>query len=189
MSRFLVTGPQWFCHWQRGIGFFSTRIRVNTMSQRLDYFKLSPKASGKYAEFSTLLSETPFLTELAHLVTLRASQINGCAFCVDMHVKEAKIHGERELRLHHVAVWRESPLFSERERAALEWTEALTVLSPHGVSDAIYNSVREQFSEQELADLSLLVVAINGWNRLSVAFRNIPGSADKLYGLDKAGLA
>lgn len=159
------------------------------MSQRLDYFKLSPAASSKYAEFSTLLSKTPFLTELAHLVTLRASQINGCAFCVDIHVKEAKIHGERELRLHHVAVWRESPLFSDRERAALEWTEALTVLSPHGVSDAIYNSVREQFSEQELADLSLLVVAINGWNRLSVAFRNVPGSADKLYGLDKAGLA
>ena len=99
---------------------------------------------------------------------LRASQLNGCAFCVDMHVKEAKIHGDRELRLHHVAVWRESPLFSEQERAALEWTEALTQLTPHGVSDAIYASVREQFSEQELSDLTFLVVAINGWNRLNV---------------------
>lgn len=159
------------------------------MTQRLDYFTLSPKASGKYVEFSMLLNKTPFLAEIAHLVTLRASQINGCAFCVDMHVKEAKIHGERELRLHHVAVWRESPLFSAQERAALEWTEALTQLSPHGVSDAIYANVREQFSEQELSELTFLVVAINGWNRLNVAFRTVPGSADKQFGLDKAGLA
>ena len=158
------------------------------MSQRLDHFQLSPKASSKYLDFSMLLNKTPFLAEMAHLVTLRASQLNGCAFCVDMHVKEAKIHGERELRLHHVAIWRESPLFSPRERAALEWTEALTQLAPHGVSDAIYASVREQFSEQELSDLSFLVVAINGWNRLNVAFRNVPGSADKQFGLDKAGL-
>ncbi|WP_017363519.1 carboxymuconolactone decarboxylase family protein [Ectopseudomonas mendocina] len=162
---------------------------MNTMTQRLDYFALSPKASGKYVEFSMLLNKTPFLAEIAHLVTLRASQINGCGFCVDMHVKEAKIHGERELRLHHVAIWRESPLFSPRERAALEWTEALTQLAPHGVSDTIYASVREQFSEQELSDLTFLVVAINGWNRLNVAFRTVPGSADKQFGLDKAGLA
>lgn len=159
------------------------------MTQRLDYFTLSPKASGKYVEFSMLLNKTPFLAEIAHLVTLRASQINGCGFCVDMHVKEAKIHGERELRLHHVAIWRESPLFSPRERAALEWTEALTQLSAHGVSDATYASVREQFSEQELSELSFLVIAINGWNRLNVAFRTAPGSADKQFGLDKAGLA
>ena len=159
------------------------------MSQRLDYFELSPKASGKYVELSMLLNKTPFLAELAHLVTLRASQLNGCAFCVDMHVKEAKIHGERELRLHHVAIWRESPLFSERERAALEWTEALTQLSPLGVSDAIYASVSEQFSAQEISDLTFLVVSINGWNRLNVAFRTVPGSADKAFGLDKANLA
>jgi len=159
------------------------------MSQRLDYFKLSPQAGSKYAEFSMLLNENPFLAEIAHLVTLRASQINGCAFCVDMHVKEAKMHGERELRLHHVVVWRESPLFSSRERAVLEWTEALTQLAPHGVSDELYNRVREQLSEQELADLSFLIVAINGWNRLSVAFQVVPGSRDKLYGLDKANLS
>lgn len=89
------------------------------MTQRLDYFTLSPKASGKYVEFSMLLNKTPFLAEIAHLVTLRASQINGCGFCVDMHVKEAKIHGERELRLHHVAIWRESPLFPHA--SALRW--------------------------------------------------------------------
>ena len=158
------------------------------MSQRLDYFKLSPDAAGKYMELTQLLNAKPFLAEVGHLVTLRASQINGCAFCVDMHVKEARIHGERELRLHHVTVWRESTLFSARERAALEWTEALTRLAPHGVSDELYSAVREQLSDAELTDLSFLVIAINGWNRLSVAFQAVPGSADRLYGLDKADL-
>lgn len=159
------------------------------MTQRLDYFKSSPDASKKFIEFNTALHKKPFIAAIGHLVTLRASQLNGCAFCVDMHVKEAKIHGERELRLHHVAVWRESPLFSARERAALEWTEALTHLGAHGVSDAIFNSVRAELSDEDLADLSFLIVAINGWNRLSVAFQPVPGSADKLYGLEKAGLS
>lgn len=159
------------------------------MSQRLDYFKLSPQASNKYVEFSMLLTQKPQLADIAPLIMLRASQINGCAFCVDMHVKEAKIHGERELRLHHVAVWRESPLFSPRERAALEWTEALTQLPLHGVPDALFASVREQFPDRELSDLSFLIVAINGWNRLNVAFQAVPGSSDELFGLDKANLS
>ncbi|WP_447750151.1 carboxymuconolactone decarboxylase family protein [Pseudomonas nicosulfuronedens] len=159
------------------------------MSQRLDYYKHAPQASGKFVDFTLQLTQkSPHLAELAHLVLLRASQINGCLFCIDMHVKEAKIHGERELRLHHVAAWRESVLFSARERAALEWTEALTQLPAHGVADAIYASVREQFSETELADLSWLVVAINGWNRINVALRAEPGSMDKMMGLDKADL-
>jgi len=106
-----------------------------------------------------------------------------------MHVKEAKLAGERELRLHHVAVWRESPLFTAKEKAILEWTEALTRLSPEGVPDALFQRVRGQLSEKELADLSFLVVAINGWNRLGVAFQSVPGSADAQYGLDKAGLS
>jgi alkylhydroperoxidase family enzyme len=106
-----------------------------------------------------------------------------------MHVKQAKIHGERELRLHHIAIWRESTLFSAKERAALTWTEALTRLNgPEGVPDEVYAQVREQFSEKELAQLTFRVVAINGWNRLNVAFRNPPGSKDKMFGLDKAGL-
>ena len=159
------------------------------MQPRIDFYTASPEALKAMLALETAVSRLPLEKSLIELVKLRASQINGCAFCVDMHVKEAKIHGERELRLHHVAVWRESPLFSAQERAALEWTEALTQLSPHGVSDAIYANVREQFSEQELSELSFLVVAINGWNRLSVAFRNVPGSADKQFGLDKAGLA
>jgi AhpD family alkylhydroperoxidase len=158
------------------------------MTQRLNYYKAAPKAAQKFTEFSQLLHEDPFLDEIAHLVTLRASQMNGCAFCVDMHVKEAKLKGERELRLHHVAVWRESPLFTEKERAILEWTEVLTQLPPHGVPDAVYERVRQQLSEEELARLSFLIVGINGWNRLGIGFRSEPGSKDAMFGLDKAGL-
>ena len=159
------------------------------MSQRLNYFQVSEVQSKKYLDFSMALKKMPVVQELGSLVDIRASQINGCGFCLDMHVKEATIKGERALRLHHVAIWRESPLFSPRERAALEWTEALTTLPPHGVPDEIYDAVRAQFTESELSDLTFLVVGINGWNRLNVAFRTEPGSADKAYGLDKAGLS
>jgi alkylhydroperoxidase family enzyme len=106
-----------------------------------------------------------------------------------MHVKQAVMHGERPLRLHHLAIWRESTLFSPRERAALAWTEALTQLSPLGVSDEIYERVRTQFSEKELTDLTYAVMAINAWNRINVGFRAVPGAYDKAFGLDKAGLA
>ncbi|HEY4275378.1 MAG TPA: carboxymuconolactone decarboxylase family protein [Rhizomicrobium sp.] len=159
------------------------------MSQRLDYAKQSPELAKKYGEFSALLRHTNLGAAIKHLVDLRVSQMNGCAFCVDMHVKEAKIHGERELRLHHVAVWRESPLFDERERAALEWAEALTKLGPHGVPDDIYNKVLAVFGEKELSDLSFMVLAINGWNRLGVGFEMTPGSMDGPYGLTKSGLS
>lgn len=125
---------------------------------------------------------------LKELVTIRASQLNGCAFCLDMHVKEAKINGERYLRVHHIAIWHDSPLFDERERAALEWAELLTRLPAHGISDADYERVRRHFSEAQLAALTFLIVAINGWNRLGVKFKAEPGSLDKAYGLDKAGL-
>lgn len=153
---------------------------------RIDYFTQSATISKKYLDFSMAfrIDET-----LAILIDIRASQLNGCAFCLDMHVKQAKIHGERELRLHHVAIWRESPLFTPRERAALAWTEALTRIAPEGISDAAYAEMREHFSEQELSDLTWRVAAINGWNRMNVAFRMAPGSRDKAFGLDKAGLA
>ncbi|MFG6486057.1 carboxymuconolactone decarboxylase family protein [Roseateles sp. BYS78W] len=158
---------------------------MSTHEPRLDYSRLSAELFKKYLDFSMAfkMDET-----LAILVDIRASQLNGCAFCLDMHVKQAKIHGERELRLHHVAIWRESPLFTPKERAALAWTEALTRIAPEGISDAAYAEVREQFAEAELSDLTWRVAAINGWNRLNVAFRNMPGSKDKMYGLDKAGL-
>ncbi|MDM9559935.1 MULTISPECIES: carboxymuconolactone decarboxylase family protein [Bordetella] len=156
--------------------------------QRLDYFAVSPEFSKAYLAFSAALKAKPVIREFEDLVTIRASQINQCGFCLDMHVKQARIHGERELRLHHIAIWRDSTLFSPRERAALAWTEALTVLSPQGVPDAVYESVRQELSETELSDLTFLVVGINGWNRLNVGFCTTPGSADRQFGLDKAGL-
>jgi len=160
------------------------------MAQRLNYMQQSPELFRKFMEFSNALSSGSAIGHgLRDLVVLRASQLNGCGFCVDMHVKEARIHGERELRLHHVAIWRESPLFDPRERAALEWAEILTRLPAHGVPDEVYEQVRAQFSEKELSDLTFEIMAINGWNRAGVAFRSVPGSADKAFGLDKANLA
>ena len=158
------------------------------MSQRIEYARQSPNLFKKFVEFSNATKEVSLERALRDLVVIRASQLNGCAFCLDMHVKEAKIHGERELRLHHVSIWRESPLFSARERAALAWTEVLTQLPPHGVPDDIYNQARAQFSEKELTELTFLVMGINAWNRVNVAFQTTPGSADKAYGLDKANL-
>ncbi|NEH46023.1 carboxymuconolactone decarboxylase family protein [Rhizobium leguminosarum] len=158
------------------------------MTQRINYAQLSPELFKSLMGFSMEVKKGSIEQSILHLVDIRASQINGCAFCLDMHSKEAKIHGERELRLYHLAAWRESTLFSPRERAALAWTEALTKLPEGGVSDEIYQRVRGQFSEKELSDLTFQIMVINSWNRASVAFRAVPGSADKAYGLDKAGL-
>jgi AhpD family alkylhydroperoxidase len=159
------------------------------VTQRINYVQQSPELFKKFYEFSTAVKESSIEQSTRDLVTLRASQMNGCAFCVDMHVKEAKIHGERELRTHHVAIWRESTLFSPRERAALAWTESLTRLPEHGVPDELYQRVREQFTEKELSDLTYAIVEINGWNRANVAFQTVPGSSDKVFGLDKANLS
>ncbi len=158
------------------------------MTQRINYFQQSPELSKKLIELGTMFQKTTIEPHIRELVEIRASQLNGCGFCVDMHIKMAKIHGERELRLHHLAVWRESTLFSPRERAALAWTEVLTHIPAHGVPDDIYERVRTQYSEKELSDLTFLVGAINTWNRLNVAFRTVPGSSDKAFGLDKANL-
>jgi AhpD family alkylhydroperoxidase len=159
------------------------------MTQRINYPKQSPELFKKFVEFSMALKHSSIEEPIHDLVNIRASQINGCAFCVDMHVKEATIHGERPLRLHHIAIWRESPLFSPRERAAFAWTEILTHLPAEGVPDDVYEHVRTQLSEKELSDLTFLVMAINGWNRVSVGFHTVPGSADKAFGLDKSGLS
>ena len=159
------------------------------MSQRLDYQQQSPELFKKFVEFSMLAKNSTIEQSIRDLVNIRASQINGCAFCLDMHIKEATIHGERPLRLHHLASWRESTLFAPRERAALAWTEALTQLPSQGVPDDIYERVRAQLSEKELSDLTFDVMAINAWNRANVGFRTVPGSADKAFGLDKAKLS
>ena len=158
------------------------------MTSRLDFFEQAPGLSKKLQEMSLELKSGSLGHTILDLTNIRVSQINGCAFCVDMHVKEAKIHGERELRVHHIPIWRESALFSPKERAALEWAEAVTELSRHGVSDEVYDRVREQFSEKEITDLTYAVAVINSWNRLSVSFRKVPGSADAAYGLTRAGL-
>jgi AhpD family alkylhydroperoxidase len=113
--------------------------------------------------------------KLLDLVRMRASQINGCAYCLDMHSKDARAAGETEQRLYGLNAWRETPYYSARERAALEWTEALTLVTKGHVPDDVYERVRQEFSEDELAHLSLAIVAINGWNRLNVAARTVPG--------------
>lgn len=159
------------------------------MTQRINYIQQSPELFKKFLEFSNALKNSAMEEAIRDLVSIRASQLNGCGFCLDMHVKEAHIHGERPLRLYHVATWRESTLFSPRERAALAWTEVLTKLPDHGVPDEIYERVLTQFNEKELSDLTFAVMAINGWNRANVAFKTVPGSADRAFGLDKANLA
>ena len=158
------------------------------MTQRLNYPQQSPEFFKKISELSMALKDSVIEQTIRDLVNIRASQLNGCAFCLDMHVKEAKIHGESELRLYHVAIWRESNLFDPRERAALAWTEAVTRLPEGGIADELYERVRGQLSEKEVSDLTFSIMTINAWNRLAIAFKSVPGSADKLYGLDKAGL-
>lgn len=159
------------------------------MSERLDYRKQSPELFKKFVEFNFKIDHTSIEKAIVDLVFIRASQLNGCAFCLDMHSKQATIHGERALRIFNVAGWRESPMFNPREHAALAWAEVLTRLPPDGVSDDIYQRVRTQFSEQEISDLTFAIMAINAWNRINIAFTPVPGSADKEYGLDKAKLA
>jgi AhpD family alkylhydroperoxidase len=158
------------------------------MSQRLDYYKQSPELARKLFELSNAVKKGSLGNTLLDLVNIRASQLNGCALCLDMHCKEAKIHGERELRIYHIPIWRESPLFSDAEKAALEWTEAVTRISDHGVDDEVYDRVRAQFSEDQISELTFAIGVINLWNRLNISFRTIPGSADEMMGLTKAGL-
>jgi AhpD family alkylhydroperoxidase len=159
------------------------------MTERLNHMRQVPALTQKLTELTFALKKGTVEQTILSFVEIRASQLNGCAFCLDMHIKQAKLHGERELRIHHIAIWRESTLFNDRERAALAWTEALTRLSPHGVSDEIYATVRAQFSEDELVYLTYMVMVINAWNRASIAFQPMPGSQDRAFGLDKAGLS
>jgi AhpD family alkylhydroperoxidase len=162
----------------------------HTASPRLDHLQQSPDLVKKLIDISMATTHSGHIERgLCLLVDIRASQLNGCAFCLDMHVKEARIQGERELRLHHLAVWRESPLFTAKERAALAWTEALTRLPRTGISDELYAEVRKEFSEIALSTLTFHVTGINAWNRINVAFRTMPGTRDEALGLDKAGLA
>ncbi|MEJ0003434.1 MAG: carboxymuconolactone decarboxylase family protein [Pararobbsia sp.] len=144
------------------------------MQARLDFYKASPHAIKALMALEERIGKSNLEKSLTELVRLRASQINGCAFCVDMHTADARKGGETERRLATVVVWRETPFFTERERAALEWTEALTLVAHDHVPDAVWEAVRPHFSDEELVDLSLLVSAINGWNRFAIGFRKLP---------------
>jgi len=146
------------------------------MTQRLNYAKASPEGFKAMRQLQAHVDGCGLEHPLLELVKMRASQINGCAYCLDMHSKDARAAGETEQRLYLLDAWRESPFYSERERAALAWTEALTRISKtKDVPDALYDEVRKQFSDKELVDLSLAIIAINGWNRLAIPFRSEPG--------------
>jgi AhpD family alkylhydroperoxidase len=146
------------------------------MQPRIDSAKAAPGAVKAMLDLEKYVRQSGLETPLLELVRLRASQINGCAYCLDMHTKDARAEGETEQRLYTLSAWRETPFFSERERAALEWTEAVTEIGKDHVPDEVFERTRRHFSERELADLTLAVIAINAWNRLSIAFRAVPGS-------------
>lgn len=146
------------------------------MEPRIEYGKVAPGASEAMAGLERYVRQSGLERQLLELVKVRASQINGCAYCLDMHTKDARARGESEQRLYALSAWSETPFFSERERAALAWTEAVTMVAQSHVPDAVYEQAREQFSEQELVNLTMAVVAINGWNRLAISFRTVPGT-------------
>lgn len=143
------------------------------MKPRLNYFAAAPALMQAMLDLEKKVSGSGLEHSLIGLVKTRASQINGCAYCIHMHTRDARAEGETEERLYLLDAWRESPLYSERERAALAWTEALTLVAQTHAPDEVYDAVKANFSEEEQVKLSMLIVAINGWNRLSVGFRSI----------------
>lgn len=144
------------------------------MNARMDFYTASPAALKAMLALEGAISKGSIEKSLAELVRLRVSQVNGCAFCVDMHTTDARKGGETERRLASVVTWHETPFFTERERAALAWAESLTLVSTTRVADETWDAVRPHFTDLELSDLTLLVVAINGWNRYAIAFRKTP---------------
>ena len=144
-----------------------------------DHIKLAPEAVKAMMTLEASIAKSGLEESLRHLVKLRASQINGCAFCIHMHTTEARKHGDSEMRLYMLNAWRESPLYSDRERAALAWTEALTLVAQTGAPDADYELVKAQFSDAEQVQLTFLIGAINVWNRLQVGFRAAHPVAEK----------
>jgi AhpD family alkylhydroperoxidase len=146
------------------------------MPSRIDFPKTAPGAYMAMRGLEAYVRQSGLEPGLLELVKIRASQLNGCAYCIDMHTKDARAHGETEQRLYALSAWRETPFFSERERAALAWTEAVTLVADAPIDEDDYDDVREHFDEKSLADLTLAIVAINGWNRLSIAFATVPGS-------------
>jgi len=145
------------------------------MKPRINYAKAAPGVYDAMDSLDSYLAQSPLGEHLLNLVRFRASQINGCAYCLDMHSKDLRAAGETEQRLYSLDAWRECPYYTERERAALAWTEAVTLIADDHAPDAVHQEVRAHFSERELADLTLAVATINAWNRLSIAARLVPG--------------
>ncbi|MEM5327794.1 carboxymuconolactone decarboxylase family protein [Paraburkholderia sp. JHI2823] len=144
------------------------------MKQRLDFYKANPNAIKALLALEEQIGKSSLDKSLVELVRLRASQINGCAFCVDMHATDARKGGETDRRLAAVIVWRETPFFTDRERAALEWTEAVTLVSEDHVPEVVWEAVKPHFSDEEMVDLTLLISVINSWNRFAISFRKMP---------------
>jgi AhpD family alkylhydroperoxidase len=144
------------------------------MNSRIDYTKASPAALKAMYALQSAVNSSGLEPSLQELIKLRVSQINGCAFCIDMHFREAKAKGEKEERLYLLDAWRESPVYTDPERAALAWAEAVTLVSQTHVPDGVFEEARKHFDESELVNLTLAIVAINGWNRFSISFRVMP---------------
>ena len=143
------------------------------MKARIDHSRTAPDAFSAMMALETYVRQSGLEPSLLDLTKIRASQLNGCAFCIHMHTREARAKGESEERLYLLDAWRESPLYSERERAALAWTEAVTLVSQTHVPDDVFEEVRRHFSEEELVKLTLAVATINAWNRLAISFRSV----------------
>jgi AhpD family alkylhydroperoxidase len=146
------------------------------MEPRIDYLKSGRGVMEAMLGLEKYIRQSGLEESLLNLIRMRASQMNGCAYCLDMHWKDARAHGESEQRLYGLDAWAESPYYTDRERAALAWTEALTNIRDGHVPDEVYERVRPLFTEKELADLSLAIVSINSWNRLNIAIRTVPGT-------------
>lgn len=149
---------------------------TNVQEARIKYTASGNGGVNLLAKLEMYLKDTGLDEGLIELVKLRSSEINGCAYCIDMHTKDARTRGESEQRLYGVGTWREAPFYSDRERAALAWTEAVTKISEHQTSDALYAEVRKHFSEKETLDLTMAIIAINSWNRLAISFKSPPRS-------------
>jgi AhpD family alkylhydroperoxidase len=145
------------------------------MEARLNYAKVAPAAYKAMLGLEAYLHQCGLEESLLHLIKLRSSQINGCAYCLDMHWKDLRAIGETEQRLYSLDAWRECPYYTDRERAALVWTEAVTLVANGHVPDAVYEEVRPHFNEKELSDLTFAIATINAWNRMAIAGRTIPG--------------
>ena len=144
------------------------------MNSRIDYYKIAPDAVKAMLNLEVYVNKSGLDKTLLELIKLRASQINGCAYCIDLHTTDAHKAGESERRLHAVVVWKESNFFTERERAALAWTEAVTLLSETHAPEEVYQDVLKYFNEKEVVDLTMAIITINSWNRLAVSFRKLP---------------